>query len=112
MNLIGIPLNFSEVNDSEIDLQKTRNKFIKDNLTIKEKKDENPEIPRRNEEIDAKKVNVNKFAFYGSSDDFISEAISRHILKSSARRILGNRAIKNIIFFIVLSLLSDKLVCK
>ena len=76
LNLIGIPLNFSEVNDSEIDLQNIRNKFINDNLIVKERKDENSEIPRRNEEILSKKTNESKFAFYGSSDDFISEAIS------------------------------------
>tara|TARA_Y100000589_G_scaffold331488_1_gene385254 strand:- start:5051 stop:8041 length:2991 start_codon:yes stop_codon:yes gene_type:complete len=76
LNLIGIPLNFSEVNDSEIDSKIIRKKVIKDNLTVKEKKDENLEFPKIEEEINPKKENLSKFSFYGSSDDFISEAIS------------------------------------
>jgi len=76
LNLIGIPLNFSEVKDSEIDSKIIRKKVIKDNLTVKEKKDENSEFPKIEEEINPKKENLSKFSFYGSSDDFISEAIS------------------------------------
>ena len=76
LNLIGIPLNFSEVKDSEIDSKIIRKKTIKDNFTVKEKKDENPEFPKIEEEINPKKENLSKFSFYGSSDDFISEAIS------------------------------------
>ena len=76
MNLIGIPLNFSEVNESEIGLKKISKKLTKDNFTIKENKNENSEIPKSKEKIDSKQENSTKFPFYGSSDDFISEAIS------------------------------------
>ena len=76
LNLIGIPLNFSEVKDSEIDSKIIRKKVIKDNLTVREKKDQNPEFPKIEEEINPKKESLSKFSFYGSSDDFISEAIS------------------------------------
>ena len=76
LNLIGIPLNFSEENESEIDLKKIKNKLSKKNYTAEVKKEENPEIRKSEEEIDPKKENSSKFSFYGSSDDFISEAIS------------------------------------
>lgn len=76
LNLIGIPLSYLEKNDLDIDLKIVRNKFIKDNFTSKEKKDENQEIPRSKDEINSNKDNSGKFSFYGSSDDFISEAIS------------------------------------
>ena len=68
-------LKFSETNDPEIVLKKISNKVVKDNLGLK-KNDENSQIPKIEDDIDSKKEGSSKYSFYGSADDFVSEAIS------------------------------------